>query len=244
MSYGKHPFGQVDNYPWADKTFTRTPSTFVGRNVSGAKKLRVAYFMSGSDTSIDAYRSEPLWRDPLFTPVSGGDISVQVTTAGTYETKHVDSGCGFEIEYLTFSDDIYIKVLDRNGDEYSYDGQDTTQIPYADGTAIGVYQSTGSYAGYYKFSLGTNIVSDKPITITMGPSGDFIGSIRPSAYESHVYTIQIGVAGSVAGRGTKLFAATNSLNTESDTVSKYDYDRLVSRLNSLEMKLKNMEESD
>ncbi len=244
MSYGKHPFGQVDNYPWADKTFTRTPSTFVGRNVSGSKKLRVAYFMSGSDTSIDAYRSEPLWRDPLFTPVSGGDISVQVTTAGTYETKHVDSGCGFEMEYLTFSDDIYIKVLDRNGDEYSYDGQDTTQIPYADETAIGVYQSTGSYAGYYKFSLGTNIVSDKPITITMGPSGDFIGSIRPSAYESHVYTIQIGVAGSVAGRGTKLFAATNSLNTESDTVSKYDYDRLVSRLNSLEMKLKNMEESD
>ena len=143
---------------------------------------------------------------------------------------------------MTFADDIYVKVVDLNGDDYAYDGQDIAQIPYADGTVMGVFQDSGAHAGYYKFSLGADIISEKPVTFTMGPSGDLIGTLRPDAFETHVYTLQMGAAGVMSTMSLKSGRALSSpeVSETPNTVSKYEYDKLVSRLNSLEAKLKNV----
>ena len=231
---GYNPFGQIDSYPGSERVFTRNERTFAGYLVYGDKKLKVPYFTDGVDSSIDLYRGNEFWSDPLLTPVDGGDTGF-------------DSGCGFQIEYLTFSDDIYIKVLNSDGSDYDYAGTTTSQIPYLhkdDEAVMGVYQTSGEHAGYYKFSLSPDIISDKPMNITMGGSGDYVGTIRPSAYEEHKYTVQIGSLGSMGTRGLKsgnmVLSASEGTVEGDDTVSRYEYDMLVSRLNSLETKLKNV----
>ena len=217
---GLNPFGNV-----VYDSGTRNPSTFVGYRVSGSKKFKVQYFENNGVTSIDLYKNADYWTDPLFTPVDG---------SGT----EFDSGCGFVGEYLTFADEIYVKFILEGGAEYDYDGQDVSQIPYADGTVMGEYQSEGVHAGYYKFSLGANIISNKPVSFTIGASGESLGILRPKAYEEHVYTLNKTALGAV--RGAKLLSSTSE--SVDNTVSKYDYDKLVSRLNSLEMKLRNITE--
>ena len=227
---GKHAFGFIEIPGYEEYANPgRTPESFTGYLVDGPKKFKVPYFSNGNDVSIDLYKANPLWNDPLFTPVDGGDTGF-------------DSGCGFQIEYLTFADDIYIKIVNMDGTDYVYDGDDVSQIPYIDNSAIGEYQSTGENAGYYKFSLGANVISDKPVTVTIGLSGTYVGILRPSAYETHKYTMQIGAA----GRGMKSMAlgASGKGDTDLNTVSRYDYDMLVSKINSLETKLKKITENE
>ena len=230
LKKGKHAFGFIATPGYEEFAEPgRTPSTFTGYLVDGPKKFKVPYFSNGNDVSIDMYKADPLWSDPLFTPVDGGDTGF-------------DSGCGFSIEYLTFADEIYIKIVNMDGTDYTYNGDDVNQIPYIDNTAIGTYQSSGEHAGYYEFSLGANIISDKPVTVTIGISGTYVGMLRPSAYEDHKYTMQIGAA----GRGMKslLLGASDKGDSDINTVSRYDYDRLVSKINSLETKLKKISENE
>lgn len=228
MKHGKWPFGQIAGIE--GYTDRRDPTTFTGRNIVGDKKVKVPYFADNSgNTSLVQYTTNQRWSDPLFTPYDGGDTGL-------------GSGCGFEIEYLTFADDIYIKILDSNGLDYNYNGQDTAQIPYADST-IGIYQDGGVNDGYYKFSLGADIVSNSSITITIGGEyGTPVGVLRPFAYEDHKYTMQIGVSSATRGGAKK--GEILSAPEVQDTVSKYDYDKLVSRLNSLEAKLRNLTDNE
>lgn len=141
------------------------------------------------------------------------------------------NGSEFNIEYLTFADDIYIKLY-SGGSEYNYDGTDTTQIPYADEINMGIYQTSGEFAGYYKFSFGGDVISNKPITITKGAAGDMFGTIRPLAFEEHVYELSANLM------GITRFKATSP--SEEPTVSKYDYDVLVSKFNSLDTKVRKL----
>jgi len=223
---GYNPFGNV-----VYDSGTRNPSTFTGYAVTGDKKIKVQYFEQGGVDSIELYKTTQYWDDPLFTPKDG---------AGT----EFDSGCGFDAEYLTFADDIYVKFIMEGDVEYDYAGTEPAKIPYAHSEdaptpdTIGEYQVDGDYAGYYKFSLGANVVSNKPIIFTMGPSGDNLGVLRPLAYDNHLYTLNTMVAG-VSTRGAKVLSSPKS----DESVSRYDYDILVSRMNSLEMKLKNMGEN-
>lgn len=215
---GNHPFGMI-----TITGGTRTPSTFTGRAVSGSKKIKVQYFNVGGVPSIDAYKTAQWWSDPLFTPTDG---------AGTA----FDSGCGFDTEYLTFAGDIYIKIYDENDQHYQYDGTDVTQLPYADGI-MGEYQDGGDYDGYYKFAMGADVVSNKPITVTMGSAGDTIGTLKPVAYEDHVYELHQNSASAsplMMTRNAKVLGS-----EDPNVVSKYDYDKLVSKINTLEAKFKN-----
>lgn len=224
---GYNPFGNV-----VYDSGTRTPSTFTGYGVTSDKKVKVQYFEKDGVDSIELYKTTQYWDDPLFTPRDG---------SGT----EFNSGCGFDAEYLTFAEDIYVKFLMEGGVEYDYSGVDTSLIPYAHSEdaptpdTIGEYQADGEYAGYYRFSLGAEVVSNKPITFTMGPSGDNLGTLRPLAYDDHLYTLDKTLA-SAPTRGAKVLSSSKSGD---ETISRYDYDILVSRMNSLEMKLKNIEEN-
>ena len=104
---------------------------------------------------------------------------------------------------------------------------------------MGEYQDSGDYAGYYKFSLGANVISNKPIIFTKGPSGDSFGTLRPLAFEDHAYALHMNAAGAVRGMIMKSSKVLSSSSIEEeDTVSRYEYNKLVSRLNSLESKLR------
>lgn len=218
FSDGYTPFGNIAP--------NLNPSTFTGYLVSGNKRIKVQYFTDGTDMSLDLYKSAQYWDNPLFKAVG-------------------DNGCGFDTEYITFNGDIYVKIYDANDDHYQYDGQDTTQLPYAykDGsTVIGEFQSSGDYVGYYKFSLGTNVISNKPIEFRYGQSGSgtLIGTLRPLAFEDHIYEMHQNAASAPRMMNTRksgdvVLGASN----EEETVSRYDYDKLVSRLNTLEALLKN-----
>ena len=216
---GYHPFGQLLGTTAGNP---RNPAYFIGCNVTGAKKFKVAYFENNDTSSLDQYASAQYWYDPLLNPVN--------VVEGVNE-----GGSGFQIEYLTFNEDIYVAFFDRNGDQYEYAGTDTTQVPYGDGQ-MGIYQAEGDYAGYYKFSFASPVIANKPIQFTKGQAGDSFGTLRPQVFEDHHYTINYGVMSST--RGIKLSAS----EPVSDTVSRYDYDLLVSRLNSLETKLRNIAE--
>lgn len=223
---GLNPFGQIDAEPGTSYPKSRDASTFIGRTVTGARKVKVQYFTSGSTESIDLYPAAPRWGDPLFTPVDGGDTGY-------------NSGCGFAIEYLTIEDAIYVKVYDANDEHYTYDGDEPSLTPYADGTVPGIYQSSGEYEGYYMFNLNADTASNHPVTFTMGHSGAQIGVLRPQTYDSHSYELHMNALS--ATRGVKGVVMASS-DVDENSVSRYDYDRLVSRLNSLETKLKKMSE--
>jgi hypothetical protein len=168
------------------------------------------------ESSLDAYHTIEGWSDPLLTPKDG-------------EGTPFDSGCGFQIQYLTFADDIYARLY--IGDEpYEYAGADISQIPYADGV-MGVYQTEGDYAGYYRFSFSEDLISGKPIVITIGEGGLEFGRLVPNAYETHAYRVD-----KTFGSTRKLGAAKGPDDTP--TVSKYDYDLLVSKMNYLDTKIR------
>ena len=227
---GLNPFGQVDKYPQYSGSFplTRQPSTFVGYNTrnDGVNVIKVAYFTDGlGTTSLDLYKNAAFWGDPLF-------------TAG--DSVDPDLGCGFDIEYLTFADTLYVKLY-SGGSAYEYAGVDTTQIPYAhpqvsqSSTSMGVYHDSGDFEGYYEFSFAQNLVSNEPIIITKGESGDAFGTIYPQAFEEHTYELENSFS---ATRGSAHLMSSAPSNDGEQVVTKYDYDLLVSKLNALDTKFR------